>query len=137
MDNQTLAKPDYTWFYVGVLLTALLGSNSLGMQDMPYEVKWLVIAIAAAYSIVLPRVMKLGLAIGITVLLAVAGLLATIAMRSFSQAKGIDPNTQLFTRSVAYGALLFKTATLLMWIGVIFHGISKFIKKRRVSKRNL
>jgi len=121
-------RPNYKWFYVGVVVTAVFGSGSLGLTSLAPAIRWAVIAVALTYCLTLPRFLKLPITFGVTVLLAVLGLVGSTAFSSFMKASG---NTSMGSLGLAIGlaAGMFYVATLLMWIGIIFYGVALGLRK--------
>jgi len=123
-------RPSYKWYYIGVILVATVGHSSLGFTDVDPNLRWVIIAVAVAYSVLMPNVMKLTYAFGITVLFAVAAVVVTIAVSSAGTGAALGGEARLIIGLVSSALYM---ASLLMWIGLIFYWIANSGRRRKAQ----
>lgn len=128
-------KPNYTWYYIGIIFTATLGNASLGLQHFAPDVRLGLIAVAVVYSLMLTLYTSLSIAFGITFILVVIWTPLAIALPHYMKASGSANLAPLALVLGVVGSVLY-AAALLMWIGIIFYGVAKGIGKLRQRRWN-
>lgn len=126
-------RANYLWFYVRVISLATVGNAGLGMNYLDPLFRWALIAAAAAYSMLLTRVMRLAIAFAITLGIGSLLLGAGMTVSRFTYTTGSFEKAASGL-VVALFIEFFKVAGSLMLTGLIFHGISKGIGKLRGGK---
>ena len=128
-------KPKYTWFYVGAVFIALGCGSLSGLTIWAPATRCAIIAIALAYCLILPRYLKLSVALGITFFLEIIVFLGVITVTKFIKAS-VNANLALVALALNFAARVFYVAVGIMFGGITFHGIAlglRKVKKKRTA----